>query len=87
MVYNRSFSSNSVNFGQLKNANNVFIADSREARFFVIIPIHICFLKLFEERELDSRFGQPYIEYKKRVPFLIPNLCNISKPEKSNRDV
>jgi protein-S-isoprenylcysteine O-methyltransferase Ste14 len=40
----------------------------------IIIPTHICFLKFFEERELESRFGQPYIEYKKRVPFLIPNL-------------
>ncbi len=53
----------------------------------VLIPAHIFFLKFFEERELESRFGQPYIEYKKRVPFLIPNLRNIFKPEKSTRGV
>ena len=50
----------------------------------VIIPTHICFLKYFEERELESRFGQPYIEYKKRVPFLIPNFRIISKTEKQS---
>ena len=50
----------------------------------VIIPTHICFLKFFEERELESRFGQPYIEYKKRVPFLIPNFRNISKVKEIN---
>ena len=53
----------------------------------VIIPAHICFLKFFEERELESRIGQPYIDYKKRVPFLIPNFRNISKLETRNSDV
>jgi protein-S-isoprenylcysteine O-methyltransferase Ste14 len=50
----------------------------------VIISTHICFLKFFEERELESRFGQPYLEYKKRVPFLIPKLRNIYRTEKIN---
>ena len=45
----------------------------------VIIPTHICFLKFFEERELELRFGEPYIEYKKRIPFLLPRLGNIFK--------
>ena len=53
----------------------------------VIIPTHICFLKFFEERELELRFGKPYIEYKRRVPFLIPNFRNISKSEKINCDL
>ena len=52
----------------------------------IIIPTHICFLKFFEERELESRFGQSYIEYKKRVPFLIPHLRNLLITEKSNHD-
>lgn len=38
-----------------------------------IIPAHIFFLKYFEELELELRFGEPYLEYKKSVPFLIPN--------------
>ncbi len=37
-----------------------------------IIPAHILFLKFFEELELELRFGASYLEYKRRVPFLIP---------------
>jgi protein-S-isoprenylcysteine O-methyltransferase Ste14 len=40
----------------------------------VIVPIHIINLKYFEERELELRYGQSYIDYKQRVPFLIPRL-------------
>jgi protein-S-isoprenylcysteine O-methyltransferase Ste14 len=36
------------------------------------IPAHIFYLKFFEERELELRFGQSYVAYKRRVPFLIP---------------
>jgi protein-S-isoprenylcysteine O-methyltransferase Ste14 len=39
-----------------------------------MIPAHLLFLKYFEELELELRFGEPYLEYKKSVPFLIPNL-------------
>ena len=38
------------------------------------IPIHILYLKFFEELELELRFGPSYLEYKRRVPFLIPRL-------------
>jgi len=36
------------------------------------IPAHLFFIKYFEERELELRFGREYLEYKKNVPFLIP---------------
>jgi protein-S-isoprenylcysteine O-methyltransferase Ste14 len=36
------------------------------------IPTHLFFLKYFEELELELRFGQAYLEYKRKVPFLIP---------------
>ncbi len=39
-----------------------------------VIPVHIFFLKFFEEKELEIRFGTPYMEYRKKVPFLIPVL-------------
>ena len=39
------------------------------------IPAHIFFLKYFEELELELRFGESYLEYKKSVPFLIPNFA------------
>ena len=38
----------------------------------VIIPSHLLFLKFFEEKELELRFGESYLEYKKNVPFLFP---------------
>lgn len=37
-----------------------------------LIPVHIFFLKYFEELELELRFGESYLEYKQSVPFLIP---------------
>jgi protein-S-isoprenylcysteine O-methyltransferase Ste14 len=39
-----------------------------------VIPVHIFYLKYFEEYELELRLGQSYIEYKGRVPFLVPRL-------------
>ena len=39
-----------------------------------VIPGHIFYLKYFEEYELGLRLGQSYIEYKGRVPFLVPRL-------------
>ena len=45
------------------------------------IPAHIFFLKFFEELELELRFGEPYLEYKKSVPFLIPNFTTPRKAE------
>jgi protein-S-isoprenylcysteine O-methyltransferase Ste14 len=38
----------------------------------IVIPVHAFNLKYFEERELELRYGQSYLEYKRRVPFLIP---------------
>ena len=32
----------------------------------------IALIKLWEEKNLEKRFGEPYIQYKKRVSFLIP---------------
>jgi protein-S-isoprenylcysteine O-methyltransferase Ste14 len=38
----------------------------------VVIPVHLFYLIFFEEHELELRLGQPYVEYKQRVPFLLP---------------
>jgi protein-S-isoprenylcysteine O-methyltransferase Ste14 len=38
----------------------------------LFIPSHIFYLKYFEEYELGLRLGQSYVEYKKRVLFLLP---------------
>ena len=34
----------------------------------------ILYLKLVEEKELESRFGPPYLEYKHHTPFMIPRI-------------
>jgi protein-S-isoprenylcysteine O-methyltransferase Ste14 len=39
---------------------------------FGLIPAHLFFLKYFEERELELRFGESYREYKRKTPFLVP---------------
>ncbi len=38
----------------------------------VVIPVHIFYLKYFEEYELELRLGPAYLEYKEKVPFLFP---------------
>ena len=40
----------------------------------IIVPVHLFNLRYFEERELVLRFGQPYLAYRMRTPFLIPRL-------------
>jgi protein-S-isoprenylcysteine O-methyltransferase Ste14 len=44
----------------------------------IFIPLfllaHIVYLKLIEEKELEKKFGQAYIDYRKSVPMFIPRL-------------
>ena len=37
-----------------------------------VVPAHLFFLKFFEERELELRFGDAYRRYPAGVPFLLP---------------
>ncbi len=39
-----------------------------------IVPVHIFNLLYFEELELSLRLGPTYLEYRRRVPFLLPRL-------------
>jgi len=46
----------------------------------LIYPVGISiYIKLFEEKELEQRFGLEYLEYKRRTPFLIPRFRNEEK--------
>ena len=36
----------------------------------------LIYIKLFEEKELEERFGVEYLEYKRKMPFLIPRFRN-----------
>ena len=42
----------------------------------LFIAIHIIYLKFVEEKELEKKFGQAYLDYKQRVPMFIPRLGN-----------
>lgn len=44
-----------------------------------LIPAHIFFLKYFEELELELRFGESYLQYKKSTHFLIPKIIAFGK--------
>jgi len=39
-----------------------------------IIPAHTFYLKIYEEKELELKFGKEYLKYKKEVPFLFPRI-------------
>jgi hypothetical protein len=34
----------------------------------------LLYVKLLEEKELEARFGEEYVEYKRKTPFLLPRL-------------
>ena len=40
----------------------------------LFVLVHILYLKLIEEKVLEKKFGQAYLDYKKRVPMFIPKL-------------
>ena len=42
----------------------------------LFITVHIIYLKFVEEKELEKKFGQAYLDYKKRVPMFIPRFIN-----------
>jgi len=44
-----------------------------------VIPAHVFFLKYFEELELQLRFGDEYVAYKRGAPFLFPRLGRAAK--------
>jgi protein-S-isoprenylcysteine O-methyltransferase Ste14 len=46
---------------------------------FGVIPLHIFYLKYFEELELEMRLGQPYLAYKQSVPFLFPSWISLKR--------
>ena len=39
---------------------------------FLVSPVLLLFVKMYEERELEIRFGASYLEYKSKTPILFP---------------
>ncbi len=40
----------------------------------VIPTCYLVYIRLVEERELEARFGEVYLLYKKSTPFIVPKL-------------
>ncbi len=40
----------------------------------VIPTLYLIYIKLVEERELEARFGEAYLSYKKSTPFIVPKM-------------
>ena len=75
-IYQRTRNPMSLGF-YLLALGTAFISGSTFATLAVtllVIPAHMLFLKYFEEKELELRFGDSYLEYKKSVPFLVPRI-------------
>ncbi|MHA1967333.1 MAG: methyltransferase family protein [Candidatus Hodarchaeales archaeon] len=47
--------------------------------FTLVLPAWIFFLKCYEEKELEIRFGDTYREYKTRTPILLPINIRLQK--------
>jgi protein-S-isoprenylcysteine O-methyltransferase Ste14 len=66
----------------------LFLGWTLLTRFTPLIIITLLFMILFvrvakwEEKELAERFGQEYLEYKNRVPFIVPYPRRQHEPEK-----
>ncbi|MDR1401609.1 MAG: isoprenylcysteine carboxylmethyltransferase family protein [Puniceicoccales bacterium] len=52
----------------LLNANVIFLL------FFLFFGGNMIYFPFFEEKDLEKRFGQEYLEYKRNVPRWIPRL-------------
>ncbi len=53
----------------------VWVGSLSAAGLALIYPTVIAvYTKLFEEKELERRFGSEYLEYKNRTPFVVPRL-------------
>jgi len=52
------------------------LVGSLSSIFFILIigGLLLTYIKRFEERELEMRFGQDYVEYKKTTPLFIPRI-------------
>ncbi|MCL5772897.1 MAG: isoprenylcysteine carboxylmethyltransferase family protein [Firmicutes bacterium] len=51
----------------------------------IVFPVAVVFgflyIRIFEERELYRRFGREYLEYRKKVPILVPRLSSSRKKQ------
>jgi protein-S-isoprenylcysteine O-methyltransferase Ste14 len=72
-----SYCRNPLAFGLVNLYSGVSIligSPSSVVMVFVFSAIILSYIKFIEEKELEQRCGDEYVEYKKRTPFIIPRL-------------
>ncbi|MBN2147525.1 MAG: isoprenylcysteine carboxylmethyltransferase family protein [Anaerolineales bacterium] len=47
---------------------------SAMAIVLILVALLLLYIKRFEEKELEARFGEGYLEYKRNTPFILPRL-------------
>lgn len=53
---------------------------------FIFALMLLAYLKLIEEKELEMRFGEEYLEYKKNTPFILPTgILKVKKDPKQEK--
>jgi protein-S-isoprenylcysteine O-methyltransferase Ste14 len=52
---------------------------------FLFTPALLFFVKIYEERELEIRFGASYLEYKSRTPMLFPKKLKVKREKNDKR--
>ena len=48
----------------------------------VFVVLNVLELKMVEEPELERRFGESYIEYRRRVPMFVPGVLCVRKKKR-----
>ena len=69
------FCRNPMTFGAVSVSLGMAIAAVTPTGVALVLSLAsllVIYLKRVEEKELAERFGQPYLEYKRTVPFLLP---------------
>lgn len=72
-----SYSRNPMVFGAIVYYFSICALIGTWDAFYIVAPVALMllvYIKVWEEGELESRFGQAYIEYKRHTPFLIPKI-------------
>jgi protein-S-isoprenylcysteine O-methyltransferase Ste14 len=47
---------------------------SAAALVLIFAVVLLIYIKFLEEKEMETRFGEAYLEYRRRTPFIIPRL-------------
>jgi protein-S-isoprenylcysteine O-methyltransferase Ste14 len=79
-----SYCRNPMTFGTLLFylGTGVWIGSTSAVCLTLLIAVLlIMYIKVIEERELESRFGEEYLQYKRRTSFIVPRLRRYTRQE------